>query len=257
MTWTCTADRRLVVRAASGVGDIATTVTLLSGGGATFVATTLIASSAIGPQANTATVTAPAGTTDPQPANNTVTATVEVTASADVQITKTGPASVVPGTTVVYTITVTNTGPSDAASVEVTDATPTGLTFVSNTGDCLTAFPCALGTVAGGRAATRDHGDLLGAGELHDARSHCEHRDGVDRDGGPGGGQQHGGVPDGRRSPSRPGDHEDRSGIGRPGHERGLHDHGHQRWAIGRGERGRHRRDAGRADLRSRTPATA
>src|SRR6185436_15811596 len=87
------------------------------------------------------------------PANNSVTATVEVTASADLQITKTGPASVVPGTNVVYTITVTNTGPSDAASVVVTDATPAGLTFVSNTGDCLTAFPCALGTVAAG--ATR------------------------------------------------------------------------------------------------------
>ena len=65
-------------------------------------------------------------------------------------ITKTGPTSVVPGTDVVYTITVTTAGPSDAASVVVTDATPAGLTFVSNTGDCLTAFPCALGTVPAG-----------------------------------------------------------------------------------------------------------
>ena len=38
-------------------------------------------------------------------------------------------------------------GPSDAASVSVADPTPTGLTFVSNAGDCTTAFPCSLGTI--------------------------------------------------------------------------------------------------------------
>ena len=79
---------------------------------------------------------------------------MEVTASADVAITKMGPASVVPGTNVVYTISVTNTGPSDAASVVVDDPTPVGLTFVSNAGDCLTAFPCALGTVPAGATRT-------------------------------------------------------------------------------------------------------
>ena len=122
VTWTCTATPGSSCGAASGTGAISTTVTLVSSGRATFVASTLIAASASGPQANTATVAAPAGTTDPQLTNNTTTATVEVTASADVAITKTGPASVVPGTNVVYTITVTNIGPSDAASVVVTDA---------------------------------------------------------------------------------------------------------------------------------------
>ena len=73
-----------------------------------------------------------------------------MTPQADLAITKTGPASVVAGTNVVYTITVTNAGPSNAEGVVVTDVTPTGLTFVSNTGDCATAFPCALGTVPAG-----------------------------------------------------------------------------------------------------------
>ena len=360
VTWTCTATAGSSCGAASGVGAIATTVTLLAGGRATFVATTLIASSAIGPQANTATVTAPAGTTDLQLTNNSVTATVEVTASADLAITKTGPASLVPGTNVVYTITVTNAGPSDGAGVVVTDATPAGLTFVSNAGDCLTAFPCALGTVpagatrvitttfavpaayatpdplvntaavatatpdpvpanntstvqtpvapqadlaitktgpasvvpgtnvvytitvtnagpsdaasvvrrrpdarradlcvehrrlhhglpvragdgAGWRAAARDHGDLLGAGDLHDARSNREHGHGRDRDDRPGPGEQLGDGPDGGHSPGRPGDHEDRPGVGRAGHERGLHDHRHEYWPVGRSKRGRHR----------------
>ena len=180
--WTCTATAGSSCAAASGVGAIATTVTLVAGGRATFVATTLIASSAIGPQANTATVTAPAGTTDLQLTNNSVTATVEVTASADLQITKTGPASLVPGTNVVYTITVTNAGPSDAASVVVTDTTPAGLTFVSNAGDCLTAFPCALGTVPAG--ATRVITTTFAVpASLHDARSAGEHGRGRDRDG--------------------------------------------------------------------------
>ena len=57
------------------------------------------------------------------------------------------------GTNVVYTITVTNAGPSDATGVTLTDPTPAGLTFVSNTGDCTTAFPCTLGTLP--PAATR------------------------------------------------------------------------------------------------------
>ena len=63
------------------------------------------------------------------------------------------PLTAVAGTNVVYTITVTNAGPSDATGVTLTDPTPPGLTFVSNTGDCTTAFPCNLGTLP--PAATR------------------------------------------------------------------------------------------------------
>ena len=112
VTWTCTATAGSSCGAASGAGAIATTVSLLSGGRATFVASTLIANSAIGPQANTASVASAAGTTDPQPANNSHTNAVLVAASADVAITNAGPASVVPGTNVVYTLTVTNAGQS-------------------------------------------------------------------------------------------------------------------------------------------------
>ena len=87
------------------------------------------------------------------PTNNTATSSVPLTPSADLQITKAGPATAVAGTNVVYTITVTNAGPSDATGVTLADPTPPGLTFVSNAGDCTTAFPCALGTVP--PAATR------------------------------------------------------------------------------------------------------
>ena len=58
------------------------------------------------------------------------------------------------GTNIVYTITVTNAGPSDATGVTLTDPTPPGLTFVSNAGDCTTAFPCNLGTLPPGATRT-------------------------------------------------------------------------------------------------------
>src|SRR5207253_3038139 len=72
---------------------------------------------------------------------------------ADVTVVKAGPATVTPGNNVVYTLTITNNGPASAASVSVADPTPSGLSFLSNTGDCTTAFPCSLGTLASG--ATR------------------------------------------------------------------------------------------------------
>jgi uncharacterized repeat protein (TIGR01451 family) len=99
------------------------------------------------------TASASSVTSDPVPANNSAAASVTVAVAGDMAITQTGPASVVPGASLVYTVTVTNNGPSDAAAVSVANVTPTGLTFVSNSGDCTTAYPCSLGTLAGG--ATR------------------------------------------------------------------------------------------------------
>src|SRR4029077_3170893 len=100
------------------------------------------------PILNTATVST--ATADPVAANNSATVQTAVNLQADLAITKTGPASVVAGTNVVYTITVTNIGPSDAAGVVVSDATPANLVFLSTTGACDTAFPCALGVVPAG-----------------------------------------------------------------------------------------------------------
>ena len=86
--------------------------------------------------------------------------------------------------TIVYTITVTNAGPSDATGVTLTDPTPPGLTFVSNAGDCTTAFPCNLGTLPP-RRHPHDHGDLRDSLRLYDAQSDRQHRDGVESDAGP------------------------------------------------------------------------
>src|SRR3989442_533294 len=71
-----------------------------------------------------------ASTSDPNTANNTATESTTVTASADLAITKTGPAQVDAGTSFSYTLTVTNNGPSTATQIQVTDP-PLGATITA------------------------------------------------------------------------------------------------------------------------------
>jgi uncharacterized repeat protein (TIGR01451 family) len=96
---------------------------------------------------NTASIAA--DETDPNRSNNTATRTTAITTaapSADVSVAASGA-----GTT--FTIVVRNSGPNDAASVSLTDAVPSGSTFVSwsqNSGpafNCSTPAPGATGTV--------------------------------------------------------------------------------------------------------------
>jgi uncharacterized repeat protein (TIGR01451 family)/LPXTG-motif cell wall-anchored protein len=81
---------------------------------------------------NTATVSA--ATADPDLTNNTDQVTTTVTALADLSMSKKGPASVVAGGTVSYSIKVKNAGPSTATSVSVSDTLPAGVSFVSASG---------------------------------------------------------------------------------------------------------------------------
>ena len=79
---------------------------------------------------------------DPVSANNSASVVTQVTTLTDLFLTMSGPSNAARGTPVSYTITVLNYGPSRAHAVSVADTTPPGLTFVSNSGDCATAFPC-------------------------------------------------------------------------------------------------------------------
>src|SRR6185436_11693422 len=81
-------------------------------------------------------------------ANNQATARTTVGATADLALTNLGPLSATPGTNVVFTLTVTNAGPSAAAGVTLANPTPAGLTFVSATGPCTAGFPCPIGALA-------------------------------------------------------------------------------------------------------------
>jgi uncharacterized repeat protein (TIGR01451 family) len=127
-TWTCTGTSGGTC-AASGSGNIGDTVNLPSGGSVTYTAACTIGASASGTLANTASVAAPSGTNDPDPANNSATDTDTLAASADLAVTKTnGVTAVTPGGTTAYTIVVSNAGPSDAAGVAVADVLNAALT---------------------------------------------------------------------------------------------------------------------------------
>ncbi|MEG4596988.1 DUF4347 domain-containing protein, partial [Microcoleus sp. F8_C2] len=87
-----------------------------------------------GPIANTASSTSTSA--DPNPANNNGTTpearvTTTITDSADVVTVKTGPATAAAGSTVTYTITAANSGPSAAANVAIADSIVPGLIGVS------------------------------------------------------------------------------------------------------------------------------
>ena len=98
---------------------------------------------------NTATV---AASNDPDSENDSSTTTLTVS-SADLSVTKTGPASIISGTPLSYTITVTNNGPDDALNALLSDPLPAGTTFISLVQDsgppasCSTPSPGTNGTV--------------------------------------------------------------------------------------------------------------
>jgi uncharacterized repeat protein (TIGR01451 family) len=145
-TWTCNASVGSSCSATSGAGDLNTLINIDVGGTVTFTLKGTVSPTAAGLLVNSASVTPPGNVTDPSSANNTDQDTL--TPQANLTITKIGPVSITPGSRATYTITVKNEGPSNATNVIVSDPTPTGLIFVSSAGDCLTAFPCALGTIA-------------------------------------------------------------------------------------------------------------
>lgn len=74
-------------------------------------------------------------TVDPlEPGNPTVnsnTTTTLINKTADLQISKTGPAAAIAGRTINYTITVNNAGPSNTANASIVDVVPAGITGVT------------------------------------------------------------------------------------------------------------------------------
>jgi large repetitive protein len=111
-----------------------------SGGSAQFTLTANINPSFSGSLSNTATIFGP--NADTNSGNNSATAVTTVTASADLSVNKTGPASAIAGTNITYTIVVTNSGPSNAANAGLTDAVPANATFVSESQTTGPTFSC-------------------------------------------------------------------------------------------------------------------
>jgi uncharacterized repeat protein (TIGR01451 family) len=111
--------------------------TLLSGGTATatIVGTTTAAGT------GTATATATSLVTDPNPANNSATATVSVNPpSADLSAAlSASPSPAIAGSPLTYSIGAHNAGPSPATGATATDVLPAGVTFGSASSGCTNA----------------------------------------------------------------------------------------------------------------------
>jgi uncharacterized repeat protein (TIGR01451 family) len=73
---------------------------------------------------------------------------------ADLAVTLTPPADILPGLERNYTVTVINNGPEAASNVQLASAIPAGLTFRSNSGDCTGAYPCAFASIPSGATRT-------------------------------------------------------------------------------------------------------
>ncbi|HEY2295068.1 MAG TPA: carboxypeptidase regulatory-like domain-containing protein [Thermoanaerobaculia bacterium] len=127
-TWTCVGAGGGTCTA-SGSGNLNDTVNLPNGGSVTYTASCTISAAATGSLTNTATVAAAGGVTDPTPGNNSATDIDALGASADLAITKTdGVTTATPGSSVTYTITASNAGPSNAPGSTVADTFPASLT---------------------------------------------------------------------------------------------------------------------------------
>ena len=104
------------------------------GGTTTFTVTVAVASGVtVATLINSATLSSP--TTDPVPANETSTDNAGTTQSADLQVVKSLTSPLVAGDSAIYSLAVTDNGPSDAAGpVSLTDTLPAGETYVGATG---------------------------------------------------------------------------------------------------------------------------
>ncbi len=131
VSWTC-AGAGGGACPASGSGNVNASVDLPAGGSVTFTATGTVAPDATGTLANTATVAAPAGVTDPATANNSATDTDTLVPTADLGIAKTDHRyAVMAGQALAYSIAVSNPGPSSVAGATVADSFPAALEGVS------------------------------------------------------------------------------------------------------------------------------
>jgi uncharacterized repeat protein (TIGR01451 family) len=120
--------------ACSGTGPVTcTNALMLEGASALFTLMVHLPASAVSGLSLTNTVSVSSTTAEPVPGNNTASITTTVATRADLSITKTGPTGPTAGTDMAYSITVRNSGPSNASAVSLTVTITAGTTFQSLT----------------------------------------------------------------------------------------------------------------------------
>ncbi|MDX1998485.1 MAG: GEVED domain-containing protein, partial [Thermoanaerobaculia bacterium] len=149
VTWTCVGSGGATCTAA-GSGNLSDLVNVPVGGAATYTVTGTISAAASGTLVNTATVTKAASQIECNLANNSATDTDTLTPQVDLAISKTdGLTTINAGSPTTYTITVTNSGPSDAIGATVADTFPAALLTPSWTCVASALSSCTAGPTAG------------------------------------------------------------------------------------------------------------
>ena len=133
VTWTCTAVGGAVCPSVSGSGNpISQTIATFPATGQLIYTISGTAPATTQTLTNTASINPPAGVTDPETADNgaSVSTVVQSTAptTADLIISKVGPANVIPNASFSYKIIVRNAGPAAANGATVSDSLPNALT---------------------------------------------------------------------------------------------------------------------------------
>ena len=142
-------------------GTVTCTLGTIGNGASATITITVIPGAAVGGTTIVNSASATASVTDPDDSNNLASEETAVDPQADLSITKAAsPDPVTVGNTLIYTVTVTNDGPSTASQVVLTDALPTGVTLestVSSQGVCVLqsgTVTCTLGSIGSGTQAT-------------------------------------------------------------------------------------------------------
>ena len=146
------------------LGDLGEIVSLPAGSSLIYLGTGRVdAGATSGELINTATVSLPAGQTDPDPANNSATDIDILSLEADLSITKDDGRTVADlGDPVEYTIEARNLGPADVVGAEVVDILPPELGSCSWTCVAEAGAACAPGPESGDLADTVDLMDGTG-----------------------------------------------------------------------------------------------
>lgn len=118
----------------TGTGNINNTVSLSLGASVRYNVTATLSNTFSGTLTNLGRATITSVATDPNPSNNTATATATITPAANLAVTKTNAVSALTaGQTTSYTITATNSGPGNATNTLITDPATTGLSCTTVT----------------------------------------------------------------------------------------------------------------------------
>lgn len=153
--WVCT------MPAVGGTGTITcNTATLSANSTANFALTVRLNPNVACDTTISNTASVQSALADPTPGNNTATATLTAKSQSDLAVNVIAPATATPDTSVVYTVTVTNNGPSNSFNTVLNNALPTAFSaeaVTTSAGTCTgigtNSVNCNLGTLPAGATA--------------------------------------------------------------------------------------------------------